>query len=247
MMRRWLLLFLLCAAPLPALADDMVADLSAHVIRVTTGFTGATLIVFGSMEVPADVAIVVEGPLAQATVRQKSRPFGIWLNTDSFVFDNVPGYYAVVSSKPASQLVTPYIIDANGLSLDTIHFGTPECVDAATAELFRKALIERRMARGLYREIPAGAHILSGRLFRAAVPLPANVPIGIYTVHIYLLHEGKVLASQTMSMSVDEIGFSAAVHQAAEFSPFFYAIATLAMALVMGGGGAWLFHKMGEG
>jgi len=247
MMRRWLLLLLfLCAVPLPALADNLVADLSAHVIRVTTGFTGATLIVFGSMDVPADVAIVVEGPMGQATVRQKSRPFGIWLNRDSFVFDNVPGYYAIVSSKPVNELAEPYIVDANGLSLDAIHFEMADGADAAKAALFRKALIERRMARGLYWEVPNGAHILSNRLFRAAVPLPANVPIGVYTVHIYLLHEGKVLASQTMSMSVDEIGFSAAVHQAAEFNSFFYAIATLAMALIMGGGSAWLFHKLGE-
>ena len=247
MMRRWLLFLLLCAMPAPALAGDLVADLSAHIVRVTTGFAGATLIVFGSMDVPADVAVVIEGPAAKATILQKSRRLGIWVNTDSFVFDDVPGYYAIVSSKPAEMLAAPGIVAANGLSLDALRFSVPADGDSAKAELFRKALVERRVARGLYREIPGGAHVLSGRLFRAAVPLPANVPIGIYTVHIYLLREGKVVASQTTSLSVDEIGFSAAVHQAAEFSPFFYACAALAMALVMGGGGAWLFHKMGEG
>jgi uncharacterized protein (TIGR02186 family) len=242
---RWIMFVLFVALPLPALAAGVVADLSSPTVAVTTGFTGANLIVFGGMDEPGDVVIVAEGPQARATVRRKSRVFGIWINTESFIFDEVPGYYVIASSKPAGELTTPATIDADRLQLDQLRFPI-RGGDVARAETFRRALIDRRTSHGFYREMPQGVHILSNRLFRATFPLPANVPIGDYKVHIYLFRDGKIAAEQTLPLSVDETGLSATIFEAAKCYPFLYALAALMLAIVMGGGSAWAFQRVGR-
>ena len=60
---------LLAAAPARP-AEDLVADLSEHLIAITTGFTGTEVVMFGATEGSGDVVIIVRGPLSDATVRR---------------------------------------------------------------------------------------------------------------------------------------------------------------------------------
>ena len=56
-----LVLSLLCwgsAAP----AEGLVADLTSHLIAITTGFTGASVVLFGATDGPGDVIVAVRGP-----------------------------------------------------------------------------------------------------------------------------------------------------------------------------------------
>lgn len=43
-------------------AQQLVADLSSHLIAITTGFTGTEVVLFGTTDGAGDVAIVVTGP-----------------------------------------------------------------------------------------------------------------------------------------------------------------------------------------
>ena len=51
---RLLVLTLLWTAP--ARAEALVADLTSHLIAITTGFTGASVVLFGAIDGPGDVA-----------------------------------------------------------------------------------------------------------------------------------------------------------------------------------------------
>src|ERR1700730_6096669 len=88
-------------------ADGIVADLSSHSIAITTGFTGASVVLFGSIAGPGDVVVVVRGPEREVTVWRKGKIAGIWANTESVTFANVPSYYAVAASKPLDEAVSP--------------------------------------------------------------------------------------------------------------------------------------------
>jgi len=241
-MTRLAILLIAILLPFPTHSQDLVADISSHEVQVTTGFTGANLIVFGSMERSGDIAIVVEGPTARATVRQKSRMMGIWVNTDSYIFDDVPGYYAVASSKPVADMLSPATIANKKLTLDKVDF--PVRKNDARAETFRQALIQRRQYRGFYSQQPGGVTVQSGHLFRSAFALPANVPMGPYNVYVYLIRDGHIQSMQKVVFSVDEIGLSATIFEAAKNYSVLYAFASLLMAIAMGGGSAWLFRRM---
>jgi hypothetical protein len=54
---------------LPARADPVVADLSSHLIAITTGFTGTEVLVFGATDGEGDIAVIVRGPEREEIVR----------------------------------------------------------------------------------------------------------------------------------------------------------------------------------
>src|SRR5437764_3846541 len=63
----------------PARADGVVADLSSHLIAITTGFTGASVVLFGATEGRGDIIAVVRGPEREMTVWRKGKVAGIWV------------------------------------------------------------------------------------------------------------------------------------------------------------------------
>ena len=88
-------------------AEALVADLTNHLIAISTGFTGASVVLFGAIDGPGDVAVVVRGPDRDVTVRRKSRIAGIWVNTRELTFSNIPSFYFVAASRPLDEIVSP--------------------------------------------------------------------------------------------------------------------------------------------
>src|SRR6202023_4241618 len=76
---------LLIWAP-PTRAEALIADLTSHLIAITTGFTGASVVLFGATDGPGDVIVAVRGPDREMTVRRKRRVAGIWANTEQGTF-----------------------------------------------------------------------------------------------------------------------------------------------------------------
>src|SRR5437763_8685840 len=97
--------FVLCGAP--ARGEGLVADLTSHLIAITTGFTGASVVLFGATDGPGDVVVVVRGPDREMVVRRKDRVAGIWLNTQEMTFANVPSFYALAASRPIEAITSP--------------------------------------------------------------------------------------------------------------------------------------------
>ena len=84
-----------------ARANTLAADLSAHLIAITTAFVGTDVVLFGTTDGDGDIVVTVQGPRQDQIVRRKARVAGIWINRDRLAFAEVPGYYAVASSAPA--------------------------------------------------------------------------------------------------------------------------------------------------
>jgi len=109
-MRRWLILLLVPLLTAQS-APLLVPDISARRIDIQYSFTGAQLLLFGAIvyprgktpERPANVVVVLKGPVQPIIVREKQRIAGIWTNADSNRFRSAPGYYSVASSKPISR------------------------------------------------------------------------------------------------------------------------------------------------
>ena len=170
-----ILLLLLLAAPPAARAEPLVADLSNHLIAITTGFTGADVLLFGATDGPADIIAVVRGPTGRAIVRRKGRLFGIWVNKDATDFEEVPNFYAVASSRPLDQLLTPemaqrYRVGLDNLGIRPAEEGAPPPEDAA----MQAALIAIKKTEQLYRPAPGRVVFLGGQLFRADFHFPGQ-------------------------------------------------------------------------
>ena len=71
-------------------------------------------------------------------------------------------------------------------------------------------------------------------LFRAAIKLPAEVPIGHYRVDVKLFAEGNLLARTDSTFDIVKVGFEQFVVNAAHEYGLLYGIATALMALLTG-------------
>lgn len=218
----------------PARADDVLADLSTHIIAISSGFTGDQVVLFGATTGPGDVVAVVRGPDREMTVWRKGKIAGIWVNAESVTFRNVPSFYAVAASRPLDELLAPgtaalYRIGVRNLKLDPTGG-----VGADRAKRFADALIERQQHAGLFGNAPVKIAFLGERLFRATLDFPANVPIGAYLVQIFLVRDGDVVGGQTTPLVVSKVGVDAALFDFASREAAAYGAIAVLTAVVAG-------------
>jgi uncharacterized protein (TIGR02186 family) len=223
-------------------AEQLVVSLSTHRVLITSSFAGTDLVLFGSVERDAatvarrggyDIVVTVMGPRRTVVTRRKDRVLGIWVNVDSRTYPDTPTYLAVLSNRPTDQIAT-----ANVLRRFKVGLGPTFEPEGATGDEaddpFRAALLRLNVAHGLYREQGNAVTFLTPNLFRTAIALPANVPIGGYEVDVKLFADGAMLARQTTAIEIVKVGFEQFVAVAANDHGLFYGFAAAGLALLTG-------------
>jgi uncharacterized protein (TIGR02186 family) len=237
------------AAAAPADAERLVVSLSAHRVLINSSFTGAEPVLFGVIERDAasvtrrsgyDVVVTATGPRQDVVTRQKQRVLGIWVNAQSRTFFEVPAYLAVLSNRSLAAI-------AGADTLQRLQIGiarTPTAAaDDPTTDAFRAAFLRLNREHGLYREEANAITFLTPDLFRAAIELPANAPIGNYEVDVKLFADGVLLARQTSAIEIVKVGFEQFVASAAREHGLAYGLATATLALLTGWAGSIVFRR----
>jgi uncharacterized protein (TIGR02186 family) len=243
----------LAVAPLLIAADKpvLVPDISARQVQISYRFSGAQLLLFGAISYPdgrmparpADVAVVLRGPVQPILVREKKKIAGVWMNADSSRFRSAPSFYAVASSRPIRDLVDDrtasiYELGVHNLQLSPGGGSLPE-----RDRHFEAGLLDLRSRAGLYSESPHGVEISDGILYRAAVTIPSQVPVGTYSAETFLIDRGKVVAAATRDIQIDKSGFERDVWLASRRHRFFYGLASVVMSLGLGWAAAVAFRR----
>ena len=185
------------STPSASRAQALVADLSNHLVAITSGFNGAEILLFGAVEGPGDVVVTVRGPADDEVVRRKIRMAGLWVNGPEVAFQGVPEFYAVFSSRPLADVVTPELAEIHQIGAEHLGFHASTERPAEEIDDFRAALIRAKQRQGLYVRDAARLAFLGARLFSARLAFPANVPTGSYTVEVLLVRNGVVASAQT--------------------------------------------------
>jgi uncharacterized protein (TIGR02186 family) len=228
-------------APAAAFAESLVTTISSNVVRITSTYTGAELVVFGVIERDGregarnqgyDVVVTAKGPEGSTVVREKVRFGPIWMNLNQRKFIEVPTTLAVLSNRVLDDIAEPHLRRRYRLGLD-MNVGTGG-TDVAWDAAFRDALIRLKRESGLYMEDPKGVAFLSSSIFRATVPVPATAPVGPYRVEISLLSSGVELTRSETAFEVSKVGFEQAMVQQARDHGWFYGLFTAAIALAFG-------------
>jgi uncharacterized protein (TIGR02186 family) len=192
-------------------------------------------VLFGSTDGPGDVIAVVRGPERDIAIRRKNRILGIWLNTRELTFKSVPTYYALYATRPLEAIAPPAMQALHQMGLANLRFAAgEEARNAGERESFRAALIKQQVAHGLYSESAGRILFLGDRLFRATIDFPANVPIGIYRVDVFLVRDRGVVSGQTTPLAVSQTGFDATVGEFAEQNAWAYGFIAVTMAAMAG-------------
>ncbi len=229
----------------PAAAERLVASQTNHRVMITSSYTGVELVLFGSIERDAaspprggtyDIVATVIGPRETLRTRRKQRVLGVWVNTASRTFVDPPSYLAVLANRPLDAIAGAET--QRRLQLGIADTPLPELINNDIGEVandpFRAALVRLMRERGLYTEEANGVTFLTPTLFRAAISLPAEVPIGNYTVDVKLFADGNLIAHTDSAFEIVKVGFEQFMVDAAHEHGLLYGLATAMMALLTG-------------
>ena len=91
-------------------APAVSAALTDTEIRVSSGFRGARIVLYGAVfdpkDRPSDIVVIVRGPDTPLRIARKTQVAGLWLNSRPVVFRGAPGFYRVASTRPLQEMVT---------------------------------------------------------------------------------------------------------------------------------------------
>jgi uncharacterized protein (TIGR02186 family) len=235
---------LVCTAN-AATAERLVASLTNHRVMITSSYTGEALVLFGSVERdaasvarhgPYDIVATITGPRQTLRTRRKSRVLGIWVNTAVRTFVDPPSYLAVLASHPLDAITSAD--SQRRLQLGIANTPLPELINNDIGEVsndpFRAALVRLMSERDLYTEQPNAVTFLTPTLFRATIPLPAQVPIGEYDVNVKLFADGNIIARTNSAFEIVKVGFEQFVVEAAREHSLLYGLATALMVIATG-------------
>ena len=239
----------------PAAAERLVVSLSNHRVAVTSNFTGEDLVLFGTVEPDAGktalrsaygLVVTVTGPRHTLRTRRKERMLGIWVNIDSREFVRAPSYLAILSNRPVTEIAHQDVLRRLQIGLDNFLLPQrigPDIADTVRDDPFRVAFVRLETQHGLYRESSTAVTFLTPTVFRAAIPLPADVPTGNYAIDVKLFANGMPVASTNSALEVIKTGVEQYVADAATDYGLLYGLATALMALVIGWFGSVVFRR----
>ncbi len=230
----------------PARAERLITSLSTYRVFITSQFTGAELMLFGTIERDAatvsrrggyDIVVTVTGPRETITTRRKRRALGIWVNTEFRTFVDAPSFLAIRSNRPIVDIADPELLRRNQIGLENIVL--PQLIgndiaDVRHDDVFRMAFLRLQKDKGLYRERDNAVTFLTPTVFRATIILPADVPIGSYEVDVKLLADGALLWRDSSAFETVKVAFEQFVATAAREHGLVYGLSTAGLALVIG-------------
>jgi uncharacterized protein (TIGR02186 family) len=239
----------------PAAAEQLVVSLSNHRIAITSSFVGDDLVLFGTIEPDAgklitrrdyDLVVTVTGPNQTLKTRRKERVAGIWVNVDSREFLRVPSYLAILSNRPVETIAAPDMARRLQLGLDNYQLTQRvggDFADTVPGDPFRAAFVRLETQYGLYQQDSTAVTFLTPTVFRAAVPVPSNVPTGNYNVDVKLFAGGALVTRTGTALEVIKAGFEQYVADAARDHGLYYGLVTAFMALFIGWFGSVVFRR----
>ncbi len=246
--------------PLPALPEVMPpesiqADVSTRSVAITSSFTGTEIVAFGAVDNSRqtsaeaglyDVVVVLEGVPNRLVARRKSKVAGIWINTTYVVYENVPSYYAIASTRPVEELADEATLRENQVGFEHIQLTPAETshpMAAADLKAFRESVIRLKVKDGLFVQEDYGAAFIGRSLFRASIDLPANVPVGPLVARVYLFREGQMLSRFIARVNLEREGVERLLHSFSQRHAVWYGLATVLLAAASGLIASRLFRR----
>jgi uncharacterized protein (TIGR02186 family) len=240
----------------PEMRETVQADVSTRRVAVTASFSGTEIVVFGAVDNSRqtsaeaglyDVVIVLVGTPSRLVARRKANVAGMWINVQSLVFDSVPSYYAIVSTRPLDEIASSDVLKAYDIGFDhvrmTLSSGSFTGPPTKQIKEFRDSVVRIKQKDGLYQQEEYGVAFIGRSLFRASVDLPANVTVGPFDTRVFLFRDGELLSQYTARLNLEREGVEEILHGFALRLPLLYGLATVLLAVSAGLLATALFRK----
>lgn len=253
---RFVALLMLLLSALPAGANEIVGALSQNRVSLTANFSGSEILIFGAIrrdpheilvEDPDlasafDIVVVIEGPREPVVIWRKDRRAGIWVNVDALTLPSVPSFYAVATTAPLDQIISPETDAEYRISVRQAIRAEQSIGEVGDRAMYSEALLRIRERAAQYLSLDRFVHLDRAVLFRANVRLPANLTEGAYTTRMYLVRDGAVVSQYRTAIFVRKDGLERWLNQLAYDQPLLYGLLALVIAVAAGWGASVLFR-----
>ena len=239
-----IILFLL--AP-HAYGTALIIDSSTSEVQVSSSFIGTDVMVFGTANDKDDIIVVITGPTETAIVRKKGRVSGIWINKEKLEFREIPGFYAIASTRPLSEITETDELKKQKIGIhNVITTASLNSKDEniKTFKSFKDALVRGQKTKGLYLDMPLTIDVVSKRLFKTTFHFPNNMTTGIYTVKVFSFQKKRLVSMVSKTISVEKIGIGADVFKFAKEQSALYGLLAILIAVLSGWIASVIFRKI---
>ena len=222
----------------------MITDLSERKIDIDAKFSGKELLLYGARVEAGDIVVVIRGPEGNYVVRKKEDIGGIWVNTSTVEFEDVPQFYLMAASDNIDNIDAEILKKQLGIGFETLKFD--EKTDSANADIneFEMALSDKMELDKLYRKESLKLPLLEGTLFRIRINFPEKIISGTYTAEIYSFNDGELRGIQSIPIKVEKVGLEAWIYNIAHEAPALYGLLAIIIAAGLGWIAGNLFKKV---
>ena len=239
-----IMLFLLATH---AYGNALIIDSSTSEVKVSSSFIGTDVMVFGTANDKDDIIVVITGPTETAIVRKKSRVSGIWINKEKLEFREIPGFYAIASTRPLSKITETDELKKQKIGIHNVITTaslSSKDENIKTFKSFKDALVRGQKTKGLYLDMPLTIDVVSKRLFKTTFHFPNNMTTGIYTVKVFAFQKKRLVSMVSKTISVEKIGIGADVFKFAKEQSALYGLLAILIAVVSGWIASVIFRKI---
>ena len=224
-----------------ARANALVADLSQHLIAITTAFVGTNVVLFGTSDGDGDIVVTVHGPRENQVVRRKAQVAGIWINRTRLAFADVPAYYAVAASGPLEAVAHPDVLARHEIGVEHLKLKPIDATGLEISEIaaFQDALVRNKQRQDLYSRTPAPVNFIGPRLVTHFTSPSGTV----YRVQVFELSDGQVTYAQRSNLVISKIGLEADIYDFAQQRSALYGLLAVALSLSLGWLAGVIFRK----
>ena len=236
--------------------ESVQADVSTRRVAVTSSFSGTEVVVFGAVDNSRqtspeaglyDIVIVLVGTPSRLVARRKANIAGLWLNVQSLVFDSVPSYYAIASTRPLDEIASEDVLKAYDIGFEhvrmTLSSGTFSGPPTKEIKEFRDAVVRIKQKEGLFQQEQYGVAFIGRSLFRASIDLPATVTVGPFDTRVFLFRDGELLSQYTVRLNLEREGLEELLHAFALRHSLLYGLGTVLLAVGAGLLASTVFRK----
>lgn len=207
----------------PIISDYyIITDKSTTDVKINTSFTGVNLLVFGVIESPREMIIVVRGTKHRVIVNKARKILHLWLGKKHDILTIPTIFQHISSTKPLSKITDQQTLKQLNIATD---ISKDESYNAFTRIMQKRHLYSRHINK---------ITIIGDRLFRDVIALPSNIYPGKYMIELFLFKNKKLYNRHFMRLTIRKDGLNALIVKANEHHNILYTVIALSIALLVG-------------
>jgi len=232
------LLFQPCAA---SSAEIIEESLAPEVIQIGIFYNGKQLTVSGEVPADSEAVVRVTGKRQDLELKKKGRVLGLfWMNRETVTFRHVPYVYLLCTSAEfdhGMQSAPAQAVQAE-IGLESLQRQVQIVAADAEKDMLFQELLKLKKSEDLYAvhhdAVRYGDAQGPLKSFKAFIWLPPRLHPGKYGVEVVAFKEGKILATASEELLVDEVGLPALLARLAFENGALYGVLASLLAIFAG-------------